>query len=99
MQEKYLEIDSPFEATLSEIEAMEQQCQALTDKAKDINEFQKTLDMDVSAFDYVEEARVAMLYRSKLWRSLHEWGHVLVEKWKTSPFEKVDVAEISQKAE
>ncbi len=51
--------------------------------------------MDVSPFDYVEDTRVAMQYRSKLWRSLYEWGHVLVEKWRTAPFEKVDVSEIT----
>jgi hypothetical protein len=51
--------------------------------------------MDVSPFGYVEDTRVAMQYRSKLWRSLHEWGHVLVEKWRTAPFEKVDVSEIT----
>jgi hypothetical protein len=44
------------------------------------------LDLDVSAFEYVEEARSQMLYRLRLWRSLHEWGAVLVERWKTAPF-------------
>ena len=51
--------------------------------------------MEVSPFEDVEEVRVAMLYRLKLWRALHEWGVVLVEKWKTAPFEKVDVSEIT----
>ena len=55
--------------------------------------------MDVSPFGYVEETKVAMQYRSKLWRSLHEWGNVLVEKWRTAPFERVDVSEITQKSE
>ena len=99
MEEKLLDISSPFAETLAEVEALEQQCYHITEKANDIIEFQKTLDMDQCAFDYVEEAKVAMLYRVKLWRSLHEWGNVLVEKWKTAPFEMVDVAEISAKAE
>ncbi len=55
--------------------------------------------MDVSKFDQVEEVRVGMMYRSKLWRALDEWGNVLVEKWRTAPFEQVDVSEISQKSE
>ena len=55
--------------------------------------------MDVSKFDLVEEVRVAMLYRVKLWKSLDEWGNVLVEKWRTAPFEHVDVGEITQKSE
>jgi dynein heavy chain len=55
--------------------------------------------MDVSKFDMVEEVRVAMLYRVKLWKALDEWGNVLVEKWRTAPFEHVDVGEITQKSE
>jgi Dynein heavy chain, N-terminal region 2 len=55
--------------------------------------------MDISAFAYVEDARQSMLYRAKLWRSLHEWGVVLVNKWRTAPFEQVDVKEITQKSE
>ena len=55
--------------------------------------------MDVSKFDMVEEVRVAMLYRVKLWKALDEWGNVLVEKWRTAPFEHVDVSEITQKSE
>jgi hypothetical protein len=74
---------------------MDELCSTLTQKSNDINEFQKTLDMDVSPFGYVEETRVAMQYRSKLWKSLHEWGNVLVEKWRTAPFERVDVSEIT----
>jgi hypothetical protein len=58
----------------------------LVQKAADISEYQRTLDLDVSAFEYVEEARSQMLYRLRLWRSLHEWGAVLVERWKTAPF-------------
>ena len=42
--------------------------------------------MDVSAFDNVEEARVAMLYRGKLWRALSEWSD-LIEKWKGAFFD------------
>lgn len=55
--------------------------------------------MDVSAFDDVEQVRQGMLYRVKLWKSLDEWGNVLVAKWRTAPFEKVDVSEITQKSE
>lgn len=40
-----------------------------------------------------------MMYRAKLWKALDEWGNVLVEKWRTAPFEKVDVSEITQKSE
>jgi hypothetical protein len=80
---------------LKKIIEMEEICSVLTQKSKDINEFQKTLDMDVSAFDDVENVRLGMLYRVKLWKSLDEWGNVLVEKWRTAPFEKVDVSEIT----
>ena len=63
-EDRFLDISSPFEDTLKEVEQLEAKCGVLTEKSKDINEFQKTLDMDVSAFDYVEEARLAMLYRA-----------------------------------
>lgn len=99
MNEDLLEISSNLQETLAKVEKLDTLCATLTQKSKDINEFQKTLDMDVSAFGYVEDTRVAMQYRSKLWRSLHEWGNVLVEKWRTAPFEKVDVSEITQKSE
>lgn len=95
MSEDLLDFSSNLHETLAKVEKMDTLCATLTSKAKDINEFQKTLDMDVSPLDYVEDTRVAMQYRSKLWRSLHEWGHVLVEKWRTAPFERVDVSEIT----
>lgn len=50
--------------------------------------------MDVTAFDYVEEARINMMYRARLWRALNEWKE-LIEKWKNSPFEFIEVTEIS----
>ena len=53
----------------------------------------------MSAFEYVETAKKEMLYRLKLWSALHQWGVVLIEKWKTAPFEEVDVNEITTKAE
>lgn len=94
-----MDINQPFYETLSLINRMEGVCEQLYQKAKDIHEFQKTLDMDVSKFDQVEEVRVGMMYRAKLWKALDEWGNVLVEKWRTAPFEQVDVSEISQKSE
>jgi hypothetical protein len=39
VQDRFLDIDSPFEDTLAEVEALEQRCNELNDKAKDINEF------------------------------------------------------------
>jgi|LauGreDrversion4_2_1035121.scaffolds.fasta_scaffold27236_11 hypothetical protein len=99
LHEKYLSIDSPLMETLQEMEALDAQSQQLVQKAKDINEFQKTLDLDVTGFEYVEDARSELLYRLKMWRALHEWGGVLVEKWKTAPFQDVDVSEISASAE
>lgn len=55
--------------------------------------------MDVSGFSYMEDARSSMLYRAKLWRSLYEWGEVLVNKWRTAPFDQVDVQDITAKSE
>jgi len=49
--------------------------------------------MPVSPFEYVEEARIAMLYRGRLWRAVNEWkDHV--ERWETSNFDKIEVSEI-----
>lgn len=36
--------------------------------------------MDLTSFDYVEETRIAMMYRGKLWKALNEWGD-LTEHW------------------
>jgi hypothetical protein len=46
--------------------------------------------MDVTPFDNVEEARINMIYRAKLWRSIHEWKD-MVDKWSESEFNKIDV--------
>jgi hypothetical protein len=54
--------------------------------------------MDVSAFDNVEEARINMLYRSRLWTAIHEWKES-VEMWVKSPFDMIEVTEISAKAD
>ena len=99
MDDRLLDIETPLEAMLKEVNELDERCAVLNEKAKDINEFQMTLDMDVSSFKYVDEARVAMLHRSKLWRSLHEWSVVLVNQWKNAPFYNVDVADITVKAE
>ena len=50
--------------------------------------------MEVTNFNYVEEARIAMLYRSKLWKSLNEWID-LIERWKNAMFDEIDVNSIS----
>lgn len=54
--------------------------------------------MDISAFDYVEEARIAMVFRARLWRALNEWSE-LTMIWKSAPFESIEVSEISAKAD
>ena len=54
--------------------------------------------MDVSAFNEVEESRVNMVYRARLWRAIHEWGE-LVDHWVKSPFEMIEVSEISKKSD
>ena len=94
MQEKFLDINSRMFDVLNEIDALEKTCNMLVEKSKKIQEFQKTLDMDVSAFDYVEEARIAMVFRARLWRALNEWSELTI-KWKNAPFESIEVSEIS----
>lgn len=54
--------------------------------------------MDISKFDNVEEARQAMIFRARMWRALNEWSD-LTEKWQTSPFDQIEVSEISAKAD
>ena len=54
--------------------------------------------MDICAFDYVEEARIAMTFRARLWRALAEWQEA-IERWKTSPFDMIEVSEITAKAD
>jgi len=54
--------------------------------------------MDVTAFDYVEDIKSKMSYRAKLWRALREWQE-LIESWKSSPFENIEVNEITAKAD
>jgi dynein heavy chain, axonemal len=83
---------------LNEIEVLEKTCNILVEKSKKIQEFQKTLDMDVSGFDYVEESKQNMNYRARLWRALNEWQE-LIDSWKNSPFELIEVSEISIKAD
>lgn len=34
----------------------------------------------ITKFDYVEDARINMLYRARLWKALNEWTD-LVENW------------------
>mmetsp|Transcript_7541 Transcript_7541/g.6882 ORF Transcript_7541/g.6882 Transcript_7541/m.6882 type:complete len:220 (+) Transcript_7541:2375-3034(+) len=83
---------------LQEIEELEVTCNKLVEKSKKIQDYQKTLEMDVTAFDYVEEARVAMMYRSKLWKALKQWKE-LINQWKNSLFEDINVDEISVKSD
>lgn len=81
-----MDINSNMYQILNDVEQLEITCASLVEKAKKIEEFQKTLEMDVSKFDYVEEARIAMLYRSKLWRALNEWID-LVQSWQGAMFD------------
>lgn len=54
--------------------------------------------MDLTSFDYVEDARIDMMYKARLWRALNEWID-LTERWQTSEFNSIDVKEISAKAD
>ena len=56
------------------------------------------VDMDISRFDNVEKAATDMSYRAKLWRAIHDWKE-LVDGWVKSPFDMIDVGEISIKAD
>jgi hypothetical protein len=56
-QEELLDINQPFYEMLARVNRMEEVAKGLDQKAKDIHEFQKTLDMDVSKFDLVEEVQ------------------------------------------
>ena len=97
-QDRFLDIKSNMYEILKEIDHLDRTCALIVEKSKKIQEFQKTLDMDVTPFDYVDEARSKMLYRAKLWRSLNEWKE-LIESWKNSPFEMIEVSEISAKSD
>jgi dynein heavy chain len=54
--------------------------------------------MEISRFDNVEKAASDMLHRSRLWRAIHEWKE-LVDNWVKSPFDMIEVSEISAKAD
>lgn len=81
LQDKFLDQNSNMYDILNEIEVLEQDCKIIVEKSKKIEEFEKTLEMDnITKFDYVEEARINMMYRARLWRALNEWSD-LVENW------------------
>jgi hypothetical protein len=58
----------------------------LVTKSKKIEEFEKTLAMENTRFDNVENAKQEMTFRAKLWRALREWTD-LVEKWEGAFFD------------
>jgi hypothetical protein len=69
--------------------------EALLSEKNNIQEYQQTLDMgEITQFTNVMAARADHLYRHKLWHALEDWENHTNE-WKTSPFGKVDIAEIS----
>ena len=56
LQDKFVDIKSNIFEILKEVDHLEQTCNKFVAKKKKIQDFQKTLDMDIHAFTNVEEA-------------------------------------------
>lgn len=63
-----------------------------------VMDYQTTLEMDkIEHFANVEEARLVLHYRSKLWRSLQLW-RTNTESWKKLLFLDIDMQRISEQS-
>lgn len=91
---RFHSIESEMFGVLRELDRAEAQCKALEHKAAEYNRYQFTLDLQVTPFFNVEEARTQVNIRRALWHSLKNWGE-MVEKWSKMPFKLIDVQDIS----
>jgi len=98
-QRKYLLVEGASTVTINaELAELESQMQAILDKKRAVQRYQKTLDMgSVEPFNDAEEARVSLGYIKRLWNSLHVWQEN-IEKWVGCPFEEIDIETILEQS-
>lgn len=76
LEQKFLNYEedrAKREGILGEIIELEKKEQALNAKSKQIQDWQRDLEMDMELFKEVEEMETDMKYRVALWKSIDEW--------------------------
>jgi hypothetical protein len=72
-EERFLEIDSDINEVLRDLRRLEFECNEIIARKKKNNEYQRTLDMDMTPFANVDEIALECSLRCSLWRSIYEW--------------------------
>lgn len=88
---KYLDIKT--ENVLTDLKTFEKKIEDYKEKAKKLNSFEEVLGLPRTRFEILQNLNEVFGTRILLWQSYEEWFEV-VEKWRTSPFQDIQVEEI-----
>ena len=99
LEDKFLRIENAdCDKLVAELQECEQEFAGILDKKKKIQIYQKTMDMGhIEPFTNVEETKVLLNHRAKLWNSIKVWTEN-VRIWQTSRFEDVDIDRIREES-
>ena len=80
------------------LEALEVRFKELETRSMTYNKWQEVLETQPTVFENLDAARDELGLRCLMWKSLDDWQS-MSEKWFKTPFNNVDAAHISEKAE
>ena len=87
-----------MDAKIGQLEAIEAKFKEIDEEHAKVMDYQTTLEIDkMEYFHNVEEARLVLFYRAKLWRSLQLWL-TDTERWKELLFSEIDIQSISEQS-
>ena len=80
---------------LSWLESADETIEAIADQCRRTQSHQKTLGLNITQFDDLEEVLSDLHIKQKLWRAFRDW-RMMTTSWLESPFSKLDVDEIEK---
>lgn len=87
-----------LDAKIRKLDEIEAKFNEIDGEHGKVMDYQTTLEIDkMEHFQNVEEARLVLFYRAKLWRSLKLWL-TETERWKELMFSEIDIRSISEQS-
>ncbi len=93
-----LDVKSTVEEAGEKIDALRDRCDKIHAMADQCNQIQKSLEIEVTTFDMVDDVKSEINIRGELWSSLREFKN-MVDRWKTEKFSEIDTNLLSENAE
>ena len=93
-----LDISSDALKVLEGIEVLKRRCDDIKELAKQCNQIQSVLELEITTFNTLDDVRSEISTRAELWNSLKEFRKLL-DHWKTAKFSNIDTLMLSETAD